>query len=376
MARVDQNIAVGIKVRLVQSRPIPLDVAFDCPAGQLTVLVGPSGGGKSTILRSIAGIYAPLEGQVRCDGETWYDTAQAINIPPQSRAMGFVFQDYALFPHMNAVANIETALSHLDRGLRRTRAHELLALVNLTGLENRKPHELSGGQQQRVALARALARDPRALLMDEPFSAVDQVTRRRLYQELVTLKGKFAIPMILVTHDLEEAAKLADRMVIIHQGRSLQAGSPREVMTRPESRLVARLVDLPNVLEGNIIGHDQKRKLTMIDWAGFKLEARLQSDFPVNGKIAFAVPPASVLLHSRVHPSRGIRENPVDATIRECLTLGEYTLITAIAGERDAALLTFSVPSHVARRNSLAQGVAVGVSLLADAIHIMPVHDQ
>lgn len=376
MDRDSEMTSSGIRVQLAQTQPIPLDVSFDCPAGQLTALVGPSGSGKSTILRSIAGIYAPLGGNVACDGTVWYDTEQAINIAPQQRATGYVFQDYALFPHMSAIGNIMAALGHIDRNQRKARAQELLAIVNLTGLENRKPHQLSGGQQQRVALARALARDPRVLLLDEPFSAVDQVTRRRLYEELALLKTRFSIPMILVTHDLEEAAKLADKMVIIHQGRSLQSGAPHDVMTRPESRLVSRLVDLPNVLDGRIVGHDESRKLTIIEWAGFKLEARLHPDFPVGSDVSFAIPPASVLLHSRVHPSRGVRENPVDATIRNCLTLGEYTQITARVGDDATILLTFSVPAHVARRNKLSDGDKIGISLLTDAIHIMPPHHQ
>ena len=368
----ETDVIDGLTVRLKQFRPIPLDVSFDCPAGKLTVLVGPSGGGKSTILRSIAGIYAPLEGHVRSGGEDWYDTDKATNVPPQQRAVGYVFQDYALFPHMDAATNIAAALGHLNKMQQHDRARELLALVNLSGLEDRKPHQLSGGQQQRVALARAMARDPRVLLLDEPFSAVDQVTRRRLYQELVTLKGKFRIPMILVTHDLEEASKLADKMVIIHQGRSLQAGPPNMVMTRPESRLVARLVDLPNVLDGRIVEHNESRQLTIIEWAGTKLEAQLQTDFPPGTDVSFAIPAASVLLHSRVHRSRGVRENPITATIKDYLTLGDYTQVTAKVGNQDHTLLTFSVPAHVARRNNLAEGVEVGVSLLSAAIHIMP----
>ena len=170
-------------VELDQSDPVPLKLELFCPAGEVLALVGPSGSGKSTVLRTIAGLLRTAHGRVQCGGEVWLDSLQRLSLAPQHRRVGMVFQQYALFPHMSALANIAEAVprQHADR---LQRATALLARVNLKGLETRKPHELSGGQQQRVAVARALAREPAVLLLDEPFSAVDEQTRRHLHAEL------------------------------------------------------------------------------------------------------------------------------------------------------------------------------------------------
>src|SRR5215471_4570843 len=209
-----------LQVQLRQERPIPLDAKLDCGPGELLALVGPSGSGKTTILRCIAGLRRAERGSITCNGTTWLDTDRDINLPPQRRSVGFVPQHYALFPHLTAEANVRFALGHLPRTERAVRASELFSLVHLTGLEGRNPAELSGGQQQRVALARALARDPAVLLLDEPFSAVDQVTRRKMQRELAQLRERIRLPIILVTHDLDEAVSLANRIVVLHRGRS------------------------------------------------------------------------------------------------------------------------------------------------------------
>ena len=238
--------APGLDVRLHQSGPIPLDVRFSCAPGQLLALVGPSGAGKTTILRAIAGLMRPREGHIACGGEVWLDTTKGLAEPPHRRRVGLVFQGYALFPHMNAIANVAAALGHLPLGQRRGRAGALLASVHLEGLEKRWPAELSGGQQQRVALARALAREPAVLLLDEPFSAVDRRTRRALHDEIAALRSSLHIPMVLVTHDLGEVAALADGVCVLDGGTILQSGPPRAVMDAPLSAAVREALDLPD----------------------------------------------------------------------------------------------------------------------------------
>lgn len=222
---------MALEVMARAETPIPLDVSFKVEPGELMALVGHSGSGKSTILRTVAGLWCPSHARVRVNGTTWLDTDSGIALPPHERQVGIVFQSYALFPHMTAEANVAVAMDHRRTGAaRQAEARRLLALVNLAGLEMRRPAELSGGQQQRVAVARALARHPQALLLDEPFSAVDRATRETLYGEIAALRAHLNMPVILVTHDMDEARMLADRMLVIEHGRMLRSGTAAEVM--------------------------------------------------------------------------------------------------------------------------------------------------
>ncbi|HFA59846.1 MAG TPA: ABC transporter ATP-binding protein [Rhodospirillales bacterium] len=361
-----------LEVELEQEGPIPLAAHFACRTGELLALVGPSGSGKTTILRAVAGLYRARRARVRCHGETWTDSDRGVHLPPQKRRTGLVFQDYALFPHLTAQANVEAALGHLPRAARAQRARDLLRDVHLEGLETRRPHALSGGQKQRVALARALAREPRVLLLDEPFSAVDQVTRRRLQRQLVLLRQRLPVPTILVTHDLEEAARLADRICVLHRGRTLQIGPPAEILNRPASALVARLVDLANVFAGEVVGHDREKGHTLLRWHGHLLEARLREEVPPGTRLDWVIPPGFVVMHRRERPSRGERENPVGGRVEELLVLGESAEVTMRVEGTPGLALHFTVSTHAARRNRLAPGVEVRVSLLAEGIHLMP----
>jgi len=362
----------GLGVALAQARPIPLEADFAAAPGEVLALVGPSGSGKSSVLRCIAGLARPTRGRVHIDGTAWLDTEAGIDIPPHRRAVGMVFQSYALFPHLSALANVAAALSHLAAATRRSRAAELLALVHLEGLEERRPAALSGGQQQRVAVARALARDPAVLLLDEPFSAVDKATRQRLYRELAAMRQRLAMPVVLVTHDLDEALMLADRLCLLHHGRTLQTGRPIEVINHPASVQAARLVGQQNLFAATVVEHRPDRGLTLLDWHDRVIEAAPAPAFAPGARVAWMIPPAKVVLHRRDRPSRGEAENPVPGTVIRHLVLGDSTLTTmAVCGADDLAL-TFTVPVHVAERNRLAVGAGVTVSLLAAAIHVMP----
>jgi len=360
-------VAEGLAASIRQRAPIPLDAQLHCAPGEVLALTGPSGSGKTSVLRALAGL-ARTEGVITCAGERWRDSDAAIFVPARRRRVGFVFQDYALFPHLTAIANVAIAIDSGTRRERLRRAGELMERVHLAGLEERRPAQLSGGQKQRVAVARALAREPRALLLDEPFSAVDRSTRERLYVELATLRRELRMPVILVTHDLDEAAMLSDRMTLIHRGRTVQAGVPEELRTRPATAEVAALMGLRNVYAGRVTGH--RDGATSIDWNGVALQAREQPAFAPGTPARFVVPPAFVVLHRRERPSRGERENPLSGVIEDALPLGDNTAVrfATAHGER----VHFSVPTHVARRNRLAPGAAAGVSLLAEGIHLMP----
>ncbi len=235
----------SLHVALQQRGPIPLDVHFTCAAGRTVALIGPSGAGKTTILRSIAGLYWPATAHIICNGSVWLDTRDGTARAPHDRRTGLVFQSYALFPHLSARDNVAIALAHLPRAARATAADACLARVGLSGAGSRRPSSLSGGEQQRVALARALAREPDVLLLDEPFSAIDRPTRRRLHADLAALKSELRAPIILVTHDIEEALALADDVVVIERGSVVHAGTVQEIKSGFVSDRLRALLDLP-----------------------------------------------------------------------------------------------------------------------------------
>lgn len=362
----------GIRLQLRQNGPIPLDAELDCAPGEVLALVGPSGSGKTTILRAIAGLLRVRHGEIHCNGECWFDDKRHVWVETRRRHVGYVFQNYALFPHLSALHNVTEAMLELPVAERERRARDVLARVRLAGLEDRVPSALSGGQQQRVAVARALAREPRVLLLDEPFSAVDRATRQRLYRELAELRRDLAMPVILVTHDLDEALMLADRMCVLHQGRTLQSGDPHAVMTRPHTVEVAQLVGLRNVFRAGVVAHDVQRGVTVIEWRKHLLEARLQAEFAVGQQVTWVIPQGHIVLHRRDRPSRGEQENPVTGTVMEYLPMGENVALSVVVNGADRPPLFLTVPAHTARRNDIAQGVTVGMSLLREGIHLMP----
>jgi molybdate transport system ATP-binding protein len=266
---------------------------------------------------------------------------------------------------------VTAAMGHVEASTRAARARGLLDLVNLGGLEGRRPAELSGGQQQRVAVARALAREPKVLLLDEPFSAVDKATRQRLYREIAELRRTLDMPVVLVTHDLDEAIMLADRMAVLHRGRTLQTGTPEEVTRKPVSPEVARLVDLRNVFEGIIATHEPDKNLTMIDWGGLRIEAAARPDLATGARVSWVIPDGFVVLHRRDRPSRGEHENPIAGTIEAVLVVAQTAQVSLRPHRNPALPIHFSVPLHVARRNRIERGVEAAVSLLAEGIHLM-----
>jgi molybdate transport system ATP-binding protein len=223
-------VADTLEVSLRQTGPIPLAIDFTVAPGEALALVGPSGAGKSTVLRAIAGLYRPAEGRIACGSRVWFDSTAGIDLAPRARQAGLVFQSYALFPHMTALGNVAEAMLDQPRKLREDRAAALLARVHLDGLEMRLPRALSGGQQQRVALARALARDPAILLLDEPFSAVDQPTRRALHRLLARIRATTPAPMVFVSHDVEDAASSANRICFVEGGTTIEQGPTNEML--------------------------------------------------------------------------------------------------------------------------------------------------
>jgi sulfate/thiosulfate transport system ATP-binding protein len=313
------------------------DVSFDVRSGELVALLGPSGGGKSTILRIIAGLETPDGGIVRFDGE------RVEHLHARARKVGFVFQHYALFRHMTVAENIAFGLT--VRGQARTqcqrRVEELLQLMGLQGLGNRVPAQLSGGQRQRVALARALAPQPRLLLLDEPFAAIDAKVREELRQWLRRLHDEMHVTSIFVTHDQHEAFTLADRVVLINAGRVEQTGPPVEILDDPQTEFVARFVGEVNVLEG-VVRHGQA----------------IVGDLhvPVNG-IEHG---SGVRLIVRAYDLKFWRSADGVATVRRVLPLGDRVKVEA--GIDGAGSLFAQFP----RRSSLLRGIEPGCRIAVE----------
>jgi len=219
-------------------------VSLAVAPGETLALLGPSGSGKTTLLRMVAGLDSPSSGRVEFDGEDVSAT------PPHRRAFGLMFQDHALFPHLDVARNVAFGLTSVDRPARAARVSELLQLVGLAGFERRRIDKLSGGERQRVALARALAPSPRLLMLDEPLASLDRALRHRLVGELREILRGLAIPAIYVTHDQLEAFALADRVAILDAGRVVRVAPPRELWEEPRTQFVARFLGMENIVRG------------------------------------------------------------------------------------------------------------------------------
>ncbi len=216
--------ALAVRARLALSGTtgaFDLDVDVEIPVGQFVVLAGPSGAGKTTMLRIVAGLSQPADAYVAMNDTLWCDTARDFQLPVRKRSLGFVFQDHALFPNMSALENVAFALPELPRRERYARSRDLLEMAGLCGLANARPATLSGGQKQRLALMRALARRPALLLLDEPFSALDSQTRSELQSNLRALHERFGATTIMVSHSLSDAKRLADRVISMNAGKLL-----------------------------------------------------------------------------------------------------------------------------------------------------------
>ncbi|MBB1268797.1 sulfate/molybdate ABC transporter ATP-binding protein [Shewanella sp. SR44-3] len=236
------------RCQISQHTPIPLELDFNCQGGEVLAVVGPSGGGKTSLLRMLAGLSRPQSGLISLGEEVWFDSDKQLCLSPQQRHLGYVPQHFGLFPRLTALENLLAGLDHLPKSQRRPQALLWLQRVGLGEYSDRLPRQLSGGQKQRVALARALSREPKVLLLDEPFSALDIQTRDSLYQYLMQIIAELAIPIILVTHDIQEAFLLADKMLLLHQGKILQSGAPANIWANPVNELVARQMGLKNIV--------------------------------------------------------------------------------------------------------------------------------
>ena len=337
-----------------QAERAGLDVAFDVPGDGCLALAGPSGAGKTTILQLIAGLLAPHTGVVEC-GETWLDTARGINLRPEQRRCGYVFQDYALFAHLSAWRNVAYGIEHDDR---RQRAHDLLERFGLTARADAKPAQLSGGERQRVALARALAREPQVLLLDEPLSALDPRTRASASRELISVLEDTHVPAVLVTHDFTEAALLGDRVGILDQGKLVQLGAPAELSAHPASAFVADFTGAV-VLTGTATPGDLTR--IALDGGG-----TIFSTDPGEGPVAASLYPWEIVLETRSAPSSA--QNHLQAEVVSISEIGGRARVGLKAGQPLVAEVTVTA----VRELGLAPGTTVTATWKAAATRLTP----
>jgi molybdate transport system ATP-binding protein len=332
---------------------------------QLTVLFGASGSGKTTILRCLAGLEQPDAGSIRFGGEAWFDADKKINLPPRRRHLGFVPQDYALFPHLTVSGNIAYGLYQLPAAEQAARIAEAIRWLGLEGLETRYPRELSGGQQQRVALARAVVCRPRLLLLDEPLSALDGPTRQRLRGELREWLVRLAIPTLIVTHDRGEALAFGDQMVVMAEGRIQQTGRAAEVFNRPANLAVAHITGTDTVLPARVLKIESD--IVTVAVGDVKLVSVAPGFPPIATAAHVCIRADEVILVADALPQASAR-NRFSATVVALERDGPLVRVELDCGFPLKALLT----PQAALEMKLQPRSAVGVLIKAPQVHLIP----
>jgi molybdate transport system ATP-binding protein len=313
---------------------------------ELVVLLGPSGSGKSLTLRAIAGLLRPDGGRIELPSGPVFDSRTRLDVPPQARSVGYVVQDLALFPHLSVKENIAFGLQGWPKQAQRERVRELVELLGLQGLEGRLPRETSGGQQQRVALGRALAARPRVLLLDEPFNALDAPIRNALRREVTRLRRQLGLLALFVTHDLQEAYALADRIAVYDDGAVLQCGPRAEVFRDPASVRVAQLLEARNIFVGHVVSKTEA--YTEIETPWFKARARPESKLAPQAPAAVSVRPEHVILLRPDRPHTNQLDTTLDVElVDEVPTGNNHRLYLRVAHSlQDECIIEADVPAH------------------------------
>lgn len=354
-----------------------LDCAFEA-GNELVVLFGPSGAGKSATLQCLAGLYRPDSGTISVNGAKFFDSETGVDLPPRKRNMGYVFQDYALFPHLTVAENIAFGLKGITRWAKRSKVDGMIKLMRLDGLADALPSKISGGQKQRVALARALVIEPKVLLLDEPLSALDSAVREKLRKDLLKIKEEFELTIILVTHNLEEAYQLGDKIVVFDQGRVLQSGNREEVFFHPADRTVARFVGAKNIFSGKVSrasnGH------LVINSNRFQAITDVNSGFEVGETVGFCIRPEDVMV---IRPDKelagGLRENLFKGRIKSVSHRGDCCLLQFKIDDdnhdRDFDFI-IKLPVHAFQKLKSISYPDVTVSLKKQAIHVFGMEEK
>ena len=346
-----------------------LDAAFSAPRGLIT-LFGPSGSGKSLTLQSLAGTIKPDDGRIVLDGNPIFDSLGGLNLPAQKRRVGYVPQHYALFPHLSVADNIGFGLVRLSANARRQRVAELLDSFHLQDLASRRPQQLSGGQQQRVALARALAVQPRLLLLDEPFAALDAGLRGTLREELAQVQKLWDISMLIVTHDLSDVFALGQRVIVYDHGRVIQQGTRDEVFFRPRNKRVAEFVQSGNILPATVERVDGEK--LWLRWGG-RLLVTEGRDMEPGTPVYLCIRPTQILI---VRPDRSTareRQNVLSGSIVHTDMHAEtYTLHLRLDDSEAAYDLEIVLPGYVYHRLAVQAAPNLTVELNPKDLHVIP----
>jgi len=309
---------------------LELEVALRVAPGDCLALAGPSGAGKSSVLRIVAGLLHPREGTVRCGPDTWLDTSRGVNVAPDHRRCGYVFQEYALFPHLSAWQNVAFGLRDVPRAARHERAVALLDRFGIGRLAGARPRTLSGGERQRVALARAR----RALLLDEPLSALDTRTRAAAARALHAILAEVGVPALLVTHDFAEAATLGDRVGVLDDGRVVQEGAAGDLALRPASAFVADFTGA-TVLTGTARRDADGLTRVLLDGGG-----EVISTDSAEGEVAASIFPWEVAIEPPGQTAGGSTRNHLQADVVSVAEIGERVRVGLVAPQPLAAEVT------------------------------------
>jgi molybdate transport system ATP-binding protein len=343
---------------------LALDVKLEVAPGECLALAGPSGAGKTSVLRVAAGLLRPDRGMVEAGVETWLDTSRGVDVPPERRRCGYVFQEYALFPHLTAWQNVAYPLERVPRGERRERAVALLERFGMAELADARPRTLSGGERQRVAVARMLAREPGVLLLDEPLSALDARTRAGAARELAAVLREVEAPALLVTHDFAEAAQLGDRVGVMDAGRVIQEGSATDLAAAPRSAFVADFTGAV-VLTGTARSGPDGLTRVRLDGGG-----EVVSTDPGEGPVAVSVYPWEISVEpAGVAPAPGSTQNHLPAEVVSVTTVGNRVRL-GLAGPQPLAA---EVTRASAERLGLRPGAPVTASWKAAATRLVAI---
>lgn len=356
-------LVVALRKHFPNGLTVTADFQIPLSPPSVLVLFGPSGSGKTTLLRCVAGLECPDAGKIFYGDEAWFDAERRLWVPAQKRRIGYLFQEYALFPHLTVEENIAYGLGHLSAQERRARIAEMLELLQIEGLRQQRPGRLSGGERQRVALARALALRPRLLLLDEPLSALDAPTRERLRGTLRHLLKRLSIPTIVVTHDRTEALALGDHMAALIAGQMRQVGPVAEIFSRPRDSAVAQAVGMENVLPARVTAREDELIRLSVNGQELLAVGSVLSD-----EVLACVRAEDVLVFRAESTLSVSARNRVRGRIVALSYEGPLVRITLDCGFSLIAIITRQACAELGLR----EGEHVTAAIKAAAIHLVP----